>query len=188
LPIRHSGLTERELAPRPSAGSSGAGNQRDFDSQSLPIGEPARHARRGWAGPSLAKPGHNGLCSPPLLRCFRCYGTKFTASVSSFLTEILDFRSSDSRNNSGMPAVLSLFFAVLFVENSERDAGIAATNPFTAPLDDPHEVAISWKSPFVNLITLPSRARVLAMAMTVRRGARRLCWRAADRPARAQRR
>jgi hypothetical protein len=35
------------------------------------------------------------------------------------LAEILGFRSSADRNNSEAPAVLSLFSAVLFAENSE---------------------------------------------------------------------
>src|SRR6516164_102406 len=92
-------------------------------------------------------------CRQSTFAVFRCYGGKFTASGSAFLAEILGFCSLVNRNNSGAPAVLSLFFAVLFAENSELE------NPKPLQIRSlvrsiiRRTIAISRKHRFVNLIT-----------------------------------
>jgi len=58
-------------------------------------------------------------CRQSNFAVFRCYGGKFTASGPAFPAEILGFRGLADGNNSGAPAVLLLFPAVLFAENSQ---------------------------------------------------------------------
>jgi len=95
-------------------------------------------------------------------RCFRCYGREFTASTSSFLAENLGCRRFGN-DNSGAPAVLSPFLAVLFVENSELEKP-PPPQTFHALFDDPQGLAISRKWAFVNLITSYSAPLTLGLA------------------------